>query len=82
MGTGTGPCGNSAHQQFPSGSQVMTAPHCAHRVSIQRLSIIAALEQMGWPFRAQADAALDLWQTQCLRGMVFSLGCESERAAL
>jgi hypothetical protein len=26
-------CGNSAHQQPPSGWQVMAAPHCEHRFS-------------------------------------------------
>ena len=33
---GIGTCGSSAHQQPPSGRQVMAAPHCAQRVSTER----------------------------------------------
>src|ERR1700730_4269248 len=41
--TGIGPCGNSAHQQSPSGLQLMGAPQRAHRVSMTLFSPIAPL---------------------------------------
>jgi hypothetical protein len=39
--TGTGPCGISAHQQSPSGLQLMSASQRVHRVSITPFSPIA-----------------------------------------
>jgi hypothetical protein len=95
---GIGPCGNSAHQQFPSGWQIIAASQRAHRVSIRQLSpvvccaravFICAAPRPSSPARVEtlkdssfaappntssarlADASADLWQTRCLRGMVF-----------
>jgi hypothetical protein len=35
--TGIGPCGNSLHQQFPTGLHSITAPHLLHLVSIDSI---------------------------------------------
>ena len=40
---GIGPCGNSAHQQSPSGLQLMAASQRAHRVSITLFSLVAPI---------------------------------------
>lgn len=41
--TGIGPCGNSAHQQSPSGLQFMGASQRAHRVSITLFSLVTPI---------------------------------------
>ena len=41
--TGIGPCGNSAHQQSPSGLQFMGASQRAHRVSITLFSLVVPI---------------------------------------
>jgi hypothetical protein len=56
----------------------MGASQRAHRVSMTLFSLVPSTLSSPAPyktfnsFRPQADAPSDLWQTQCLRGMVFA----------
>ncbi|HEX4545721.1 MAG TPA: hypothetical protein VH110_05135 [Candidatus Acidoferrum sp.] len=75
------------HQQFPSGLQLIGAWHLAQRVSMNTIILLTSIPGAWHPhdsnmaashrrilaIPSEADAALELWQTECLHGMVFAL---------
>jgi hypothetical protein len=67
---GIGPRGNCAHQHSPSGLQVIGALHRTQRASTAAIISHSSRCKRKRIVR-RADALRDLWQTECLHGMVF-----------